>query len=65
MDILSTLSNPAAKISTLSKLVKRWVVMVSGRTGRKVYTHAAVRKLVARATRMGLDCYAAPMMVRI
>lgn len=62
MDILSRIAVPT-KVTT--KLVKRWVVMVGGRTGRKLYTHARVQRLVTRAKRFGVDCYAAPMMVRI
>lgn len=56
---------PAPKTSKPTKLVKRWVVMVAGRTSRKLYTSKAVRKLVSRANRAGLDCYASPMMVRL
>lgn len=66
MDILTKIANrtPAPKTT---KLVKRWVVMVDGRMGRggRVYTFARAKKLVARATRRGIDCYAAPMMVRV
>ncbi len=72
MDILSKIAErDAIPVKQATKLVKRWRVMYGGsvtrdsRVSRKFYTYAKVRKLVARATRLGLDCYASPMMVRI
>ena len=48
-----------------TRLVTRYVVLYGGRQSRRLYTYAAARRLVARAQRMGLDCYASPMRVRV
>lgn len=65
-DILSKIAErDAAPAKTSMRLVKRYAVMYSGRASRKLYTYTAGRKLVARAKRMGLDAYLAPMMVKL
>jgi len=62
-DIFSIIAaRDAAQPVKAFKRVKRWQVCYSGRSSRKLYTYTAVRKLVSRAKRLGLDCYASPLM---
>lgn len=66
MDILTLIENRKDP-KPETRLVRRWVIMRQGRMARgaRLYTYAKVRALVARANRLGLDCYAAPLMVRL
>ena len=62
-DVINVRDNKPAKKKFRS--VKRYGIYLNGKWSRRLYERSKARRLVARATRMGGDCYMDSMMITI